>query len=585
SASRKIRRIGGNLQRTSRRNCAGSAKERTPPPRNQSAPGCVRSPGSSPRHWPSSRPSHSGDRYRHRRRSASTCSRRRTRGSIRILRFTTSPSRPMESRSRSSHATRIAGSTSSLWSPDGKQLGFGASGKLKTISIEDSRVQNICDVRADAFSATWLADGTIVFNQFLSAAMNAITIGSAAPRKLFGVPAGSFGITSPSAIGTTKHFFFNTLDVNKTALWIGSTDGRAPAKLLDDAGRAFYDAPYVTYVRDGTLFAQRFNERSLSLEGNATPLADNVWFYKPLGQSLHGAGGDTIAYTTATFVRSLHWIDRTGKDLGEALPPGRYRNRVRISRDGRYAVLAIDDSKTIIGDIWTADLQRQTLNRMTYGDHDYDDPLWSRDGRSIAFSSDPNAAPYVFMMPAGGGPQTPVTKPGDLQSPSDWLSDGRILYGDDSPQTSEDILIANPATRTSEVWLQTPASEGDARVSPDGKWVVYTSRDTDRAEIYVTSLDHRAPRSGVSTNGGVHAAWSADGKEIYFQHQKELWAAKVKIQGDTIDTEAPQKFFTSPAGIEAFDVAPDGRILVDAPQITPQTSPMRVITGWKEEAA
>ncbi len=493
-----------------------------------------------------------------------------------ILNLATGVSKPLDGTEQA---------TAPFWSYDGKHIGFGAKGKLKTISIDDGRMQDICDVRPDILSATWLADGTIVFSQFYAGALNAVSGNGGQPRKLFGIPSGSYEVIGPSRIGGTNHFFFNTVEnTNRTGLWIGSVDGSAPKKVLDEGGLAQYDAPYVTYVRDGTLFGQHFNERSLVLDGAAVPLAENIWFYKPLGHSLHAAEGDTIAYTPGTFIRSLHWIDRHGADLGEALPPGRYRNRVRVSPDGRYAVLAVDDGRTFMGDIWSADLHRQTMTRLTYGDHDYDDPIWSPDGTAIAFSSDPSAAPYVFTLPVGGGTPKAATTPGDLQSPTDWLKDGRILYGDDGKQTLGDILFAN-SNSSSEVWLRTPADEGDARVSPDGRWIAYASRDTDRTEVYVAPLDHHSAAVAVSNSGGLRPAWSPDGGEIYFKHQKELWAAKVKIAGNSIDTNPPQKFFTSTAGIEAFDVARDGRILVDIQQITPSTSPMHVIVGWKEEIA
>jgi len=474
--------------------------------------------------------------------------------------------------------------TTPFWSPDGRMLGFAALNKLKTVLIDDNRVQNVCDLKGSGLEATWLADGTIIFTEFLGGGVFAVAGAGGTPRKLFGIPKGSFEVVAPAAIGATHSFFFNTLEEkNNTALWIGDANGGTPHKLIDDTGRAFYDPPYVTFVRDATLFAQRFDEGKLALSGRPVSLADNVWFFKPLGQSLHAAAGDTIAYNVASYVRTLRWINRAGQDLGEAMPPGRYRARVRVSRDSRHLVTPIEDAHSLIADIWTADLQRQALTRMTFGDHDYDDPIWSPDGRTIAFSSDPKAAPYVFTMQAGGGAQRAVTKPGNVQVPSDWLKDGRILYSDEGADGG-DIFLVRPGEPPQE-WLKTPAAEGDARISPDQRWVVYSSRDVDLSQIYVAPFDHHAPPVRVSTNGGLQATWSADGTEIYFQHQNELWAAKVTVTGDTIDTAAPVRFYTADKPIESYDVAGDGRILVDLAVVSPIFLPMRVIVGWKEEAA
>jgi Tol biopolymer transport system component len=77
-------------------------------------------------------------------------------------------------------------------------------------------------------------------------------------------------------------------------------------------------------------------------------------------------------------------------------------------------------------------------------------------------------------------------------------------------------MLTNP----DEPWLNTPAAEGDARISPDQKWVAYASLESDLSQIFVMPFDHHAARVRVSTNGGRIPAWSADGQEIYFKHQQ-----------------------------------------------------------------
>ncbi len=477
------------------------------------------------------------------------------------------------------------GAASPFWSPDARAIGFGTGGKLKTITLEGKNVQTICDVSGTGLYATWLGDGRILYTSLLNGAVfYTVPSSGGTPRRLFGVKALQETLVS-QPIGSTRHFIFCGANSRDTDLWIGDLGGDPPRRLLDHAGLTAYDAPWLLYVREGTLYAQRFDEKNLQLTGAREPLAEGVWCFMRLGLAMASAGSGTIVYAPSTTVTSIHWLDRTGHDLGDALPPAPYREKMRLSPDGRRLALAIDDLRTGRSDIWIADMQRKSLSRFTFEDHSCDTPLWSIDGHRIAYSADAHAPQFIFVRPVDGGAPRAVTKPGTIQFASDWLRDGRILYSSSmSPTTGMDILLTR-SNGDSEIWLQTPANEAIPRVSPDQRWVAYTSDDSGRDEIYVAPLDHHAERTRVSGEGGARAVWSNDGREIYFSSAGDLYVVPVNVAGPSINGGTPLRIFSSRRQIESVEVAPDGRLLVAFREVAPTTSALKAVVGWKAELA
>ena len=473
------------------------------------------------------------------------------------------------------------GSNSPFWSPDSRSIAFTTATKLKRLSIDEGTPQTICDVSSGGLNASWMPDGTILYSQdFKSGGIMAVPAAGGTPKKVVQI-AGAVDTVGPRAIGTSHRFFFTVVEPRDTSIWIGDLDGAEKPRKLMSGGRPVYDPPFLTFVREGTLFAQRFDESKMELTGAAAPIADGVWFFATTGLSHHSAAGGTLAWASSKQLTSLIWIDRNGRVLGDALPPGAYAQG-RISPDGRRFATTVVDPRTLVGDIWIADLARKSLTRMTFGDHDHGRPIWSPDGRALAFVANNDGPAAIFTQQLGSNEEKLLTKLG--QRTDDWLRDGRMLFNSDQPKTGSDIYITR-ADGSAEPWLQTPAFEAVARVSADQKWVAYISDDSGRFEVYAAPLDRHADRVRVSVNGGGQPHWSRDGTGLYFVSGGDLFFAAATATADSIDFAPPVHVYSADQDIYAVDSAPDGRLLLAVRQIAPATQPLNVMSGWKEEAA
>jgi serine/threonine-protein kinase len=240
----------------------------------------------------------------------------------------------------------------------------------------------------------------------------------------------------------------------------------------------------------------------------------------------------------------------------------------RISPDGRLVAYGAFGSGRGTSDLWVTDLVTGTTKRLTDDDDDSNDPQWSADGASISYSvSAPGGKDLAVRQLKAGGGKVFARREG-TQFASDWLRDGSaLLVTDQTDQDKRDILVQPADGSPARPYAATPADEEAARASPDGRWVAYTSDESGRAEIYLDSYPKPGHRVTVSSDGGEHPVWRADGRELYYWKDGALVAVQV---GKALGNAAPPigaqtELFRAPYDLEAntmYDVSPDGKQFV-----------------------
>ena len=239
----------------------------------------------------------------------------------------------------------------------------------------------------------------------------------------------------------------------------------------------------------------------------------------------------------------------------------------RFSPDGRSVAYGAFGSGRGTSDLWVTDLDAGTTRRLTDDDDDSNDPQWSAEGTTIVYSKDDGNGKDVFMRPLGAGdPRLLAERPG-TQFPSDWLRDGSALLVTTESGGKHDIIVQPADGSPAFPYAATAADEIGARISPDERWVAYTSDESGRSEVYLDTYPHPGRRVMVSSNGGAFPVWRGDGRELYYWTGDKLVAVSVDAARNdrTPALGAPTVLFGAPyfAGPNTmYDVSPDGKRFV-----------------------
>ena len=263
-------------------------------------------------------------------------------------------------------------------------------------------------------------------------------------------------------------------------------------------------------------------------------------------------------------------VDRSGKEV-RGIPADRPWTP-RFSPDGRRVVYGAFGPGRQSSDLWVTDLDAGTTQRLTDDDGDANDPQWSPDGWSIAYSANAPTGKDVMIRSLDGKKQRVLAMRTGMQFPSDWVRNASaLLVTEQAGPDRNDILVQPIDGSTPRPYAATEADETAARVSPDGRWVAYTSDRTGRAEVYIDSYPSPSRRALVSSGGGVHPAWRGDGRELYYWRDGALIAVQLAAATGNIPPArgAQTVLFRAayPVNLNTmYDVSPDGQRFVIAQQ-------------------
>ena len=336
-----------------------------------------------------------------------------------------------------------------------------------------------------------------------------------------------------------------------------SIGGRARGRTVS-ARAAFYAA--VVMLGVGLAGGLLLNLRPL-LQRKADP-APTIHLPGPdfvrQGAVLAGAGGDGDL--------SLTVVDRNGQQV-QAIQAERPWTP-RFSPDGRLVVYGAFGQGRSTSDLWITDLDAGVTKRLTNDDVDANDPQWNPKGTTIAYSaSAPGGKDVEVIGLKGGNPRELAIRDGN-QFPSDWLRDGSaLLVTEEAGENGYDVLVQPADGSAAHPYVATSASETAARVSPDGRWIAYTSDASGKAEVYLDTYPKPTRRVMISSGGGIHPVWRGDGRELYYWHDGRLIAVEFGDSkgGGVPSIGAHTMLFKAhyPGGINTmYDVSPDGQRFV-----------------------
>ena len=486
------------------------------------------------------------------------------------------------------------GASQPFFSPDGRWLGFFAGGKLRKVPVEGGAPVTLCDA-PHGRGADWGPDNSIIFAPDGNTGLSQIAAagGVARPITTLDGKKGELSHRAPQILPGGKTVLFTVFTGQELApsnRVLSLVTGQTRTLVETGSWARYVPGDHLIYVANGVAMTAPFDHERLTVTGPATPLTEdirqslappaNLWQF-----AVSAEGSLVFVPGGRANQRSLMWVDRhgVGTPLGTAV---RAYQQLRLSPDGQRLALTIREPAG--PDIWIYELTHDRLTRLTSEGNNLF-PVWSPDGKHIAFASGRFGPHNMFVQAAdGSGPTERLLTSNKVQRPRSWSPDGRMLnFSQDDPMPDLWTLsLEQPATPRSIVQL--PGYQTSSRISPDGRWLAYTSEESGQFETYVTRFPNGAGKSQVSSGGGTHPVWARNGRELFYLKDDKLMVVEVNTRSAFVAGK-PVLLFQGqsvvPAGDSTFDVSLDGQrfVMIRTSGENVTANQVNVVLGWSDE--
>jgi Tol biopolymer transport system component len=443
-----------------------------------------------------------------------------------------------------------------FWSSDGRFIGFGAGARVKRIAATGTGVPQDVMTTNEYWGGTWARDGSIVFAGTLGLHRVSSDGGDATRLTRIDNSRGEISHRFPVMLPDNRRFLYLILSTQEEhqGLYLGSLDEPQKKQRVvgTDANAAFATSPdgreFLLFVRDFTLLAQPFDAVRGELTGNATVLARPIEPAPSVRFAPFAASGRVIVYRPRFRPDTrLVWMDRRGIVRERLGVEGERYSEPSLSPDGTKLVVMRLDRATETEEVWWFDLRRQVSERLTATPFGAYNPTWMPDESAVVYAA-PRGGVWGLYRRAitGGGDEKPLFA--GLTPPQkfvrDVTRDGRYLLFEGRGVENDGLwVLPLGGEGRPYVLMDTPSAETHGQVSPDGRWLAYTSNETGESQVYVTAFPAPGERWRISTSGGQHPQWRGDGRELYYV-ATDLTLMAVAM-GDVVSfgTQIPEPLF------------------------------------------
>jgi Tol biopolymer transport system component len=513
--------------------------------------------------------------------------------------------RPLD-RAKAEEIEATEGGRTPFFSPDGQWLGFWAQRKLWKVPAGGGIPSVLCDpVNRPPAGASWGSNGRIVIGN-TSQLQSVAAIGGKLERltELDGTKESKHGL--PHFLPGGKALLFTVMpfgfgaEAHVEVLSIET--GQRKVLIEEGADARYVPTGHIVYVRKGTLMAVPFDPDRLELRGPAVPVVEGLMqaINLPFGYDNYGTGQFAVSQSGLLVYVSggiapdtdieLVWVDRQGR--AEPIPPfgeKRPATNPRLSPDGQRLACVTEG---INANVWVYDLARGVATKLTNEGRAVK-VIWTPKGDRITFDvSRGGNSSLAWMNWEGGQPAELLNQQSYNQWPGSWSPDGRILaFIAADPLTSFDIYLLRMDARQVEPFIKTGTSEYCPEFSPDGQWLAYSSNESGRYEVYVTSFPGKERKITISNGGGCEPLWARTGNELFY------WdVGRTTLMVVDTDTQPAfragtprvllkyQKAVCSP--VRCYDITPDGKRFLTERRSEVKTRPiteLNLVGNWFEE--
>jgi serine/threonine-protein kinase len=517
-------------------------------------------------------------------------------------------------------ATPIPGTQDGVgpfFSPDGQWIGFFAQNQIKKIPVGGGPPVVICDaprapIGQGLFGASWAEDGTIFFSVG-GDGISKVTSGGGSPAVVTtsNVAKGERHLLPQSLPGGKAVMFtvVTSFEWDKAQIVLHSLEtGERRVLIQGGADARYVQTGHLLYMKIGTLMAVPFDVRTLQVVGDPVALLDSVMqaVNHPSTGDETGAGqftvsnSETLAYVTGGVhpisAGALVWVDRKGAAQPlPSVPAGGVRRLLspRFSTDEGRVALSIQERSNPSMDLWVYDTLRGAPIRLTTGGSNWP-PVWSPDGRRLAFGSTGSGPRNLYVVNADGSGQTErLTTSEFLQAPSSWTAQGNLIaFRENHPPIGQIWVLPVDGDRKPRLFLESGFDLQYPEFSPDGRWLAYVSAESTPAAVYVQPYPGPGPKHRISTEGGSEPIWVANGRELLYRSGPKFFSVAITSL-DPFRAEVPRVLFESKpneydstGGVRGWDVSRDGQRFLLVRREESKDKPVtqiQVVLNWAEE--
>ncbi|HEY6572974.1 MAG TPA: hypothetical protein VI198_06600, partial [Candidatus Eisenbacteria bacterium] len=446
------------------------------------------------------------------------------------------------------------------WSPDSREVAFIANGRMLRVPIAGGSPVVICDARGGA-DLSWGSKGLILMDGTRGDSLRVVPAGGGELRPATRIERsqGESGHAWPYFLPDGEHFLYMATMSNssRSRIRLGKI-GSLDSKLLGESdGRVEYvPGGWILFLRETTLMAQKLDLNAGKLTGQPIPIAEGVRVGGALGHfSVSNTGLVSYAQLAIEPAYTIRFANRSGILTGTPISTGNFRNP-QLSPEGRRLLVERRDiAGRPTGAISVLDIERGTETRLTFTGGLATTPQWSPDGRQFAWVTFGGLSPAAIHVGSsdGLGAQDSIPLQAGQAFLSQWDAAGSrwMYYEAGGGRVNVRSIATAGSDRTPKAYLDPSTPSAGGMVSPDGKWLAFSSGRGSGIQVYVQSLLGPPGRWQISTTGGYWPRWTKGGSELVFE------AADGRLMAVDIDTKSgfqagtPRVLFTIPARLTA----------------------------------
>lgn len=490
-----------------------------------------------------------------------------------------------------------------FWAPDGRWIAFFDKSRLKRIRLSDQKVEDLGEA-PNGRGGTWNSDDTIVYapdnnqNLYRIAAVG----GEAKAVTMLDDTRLETSHRFPRFLPGGDEFVYlvRTRQLNADAIYRRSLSGGESTRVVNSTHGAVPFDKGLLVIQEEALYLKSLDSSTdgvgqLGLV--ARGVAASSAFYSAVSASRDGG---VIAFAPLADRADLRWADRDGRTTDVELSDERFAD-FSLSPDRRQLAVSKIDPKTGRPDIVIKNLATGISQVLVSSPNTDASPVWLSMSK-LAFRSNGSGIHDLYWKPVGAPvqPERPLIESLKLATFPTSVSRGGLLvfYVDTGPSRQKDIWALGADGKPYPL-VESEFDEVQGQISPDGKWLAYTVKESSQTVVYLRAFDATGRGTQISKGRGSDPKWSPDGRELYYIAPKDNsgrgtlmaasmgWTTAVKGSPGT-SPDITQIDFRPlfEIGIPAhptsgaYEVAGDGRFLIREPRQNPRFEPLRVYKGW-----